>query len=87
MDGYKAGAHFNFEGTVSYIIAAYGMTGFVACEPVAHESATTYVSAVMKIIQRQSISHTLVLVKESKFLAIFCQVVDLPQLNCQSGIY
>ena len=77
VDGYKAGKHFNFEGTGTYIIAACGMTGFAACEPVADESATTYASALMKIMLRQSISHTLVLDKESKFLGVFRQVVDL----------
>ena len=52
MAKYTTGAHFNFEGTVSYIIAACGMSGFVACKPVADKSATTYVAAVMKIILR-----------------------------------
>ena len=72
IDGYKAGSHFNFEGTGTYIIAACGMTGFAACKPVAGESATTYTLAVMKIMLRQNISHTLVLDKDSKFLSIFC---------------
>ena len=49
-DGYKTGKHFNFEGTGTYIITAYGMTGFAACKPGANKSATTYASAVMKIV-------------------------------------
>ena len=53
MYGYKAGVHFNFEGTGSYTIAAWcDMAGFAACEPVANKSATTYASAVMKIMLR-----------------------------------
>ena len=77
VDGYKPCAHFNFEGTDSYIIAAYGMTGFVACEPVTDESVTTYALVVMKTMLQRSINHTFVLDKYSKFLGIFRQVVDV----------
>ena len=38
----------------------------------------------MKIMLQQSISHTLVLDKNSKFLGIFCQVVNLLQINCHT---
>ena len=38
----------------------------------------------MKITLRQIIGHTLVLDKDSKFLGIFCQAVDLFQLNCHT---
>ena len=60
------------------------MTEFAACKPVADKSVTTYASVVMKIILRQNISHTLVLDKDSKFLDVFRQVVDLLQLNCHT---
>ena len=38
----------------------------------------------MKIMLQQSINHTLVLDKDSKFLGVFRQVVDLLQLNCHT---
>ena len=82
VDEYKAGKHFNFEGTGTYIIATCGMTGFAACKPVADESATTYASTVMKIMLRQNTSHPLVLNMDSTFFGIFRQVVGLLQLNC-----
>ena len=71
VDGYNASAHFNFEGTGSYIIAAYDVTGFAVCKPVADKSVTPYGSEVMKFMLQQNISHTLVLDKDSMFLGIF----------------
>ena len=66
------------------LVAACGTTGFVACKPVTGESATTSASAVVKIMLQQSISHTLVHDKDSNFLGIFRQVVDLLQINCHT---
>ena len=82
VDGYKAGAHKNFEGSDSYFIAADGMASFACMETVADASATTYASALMKIMMRYGICHTLVLDKDSKFFSVFKEVVDLLQLNC-----
>ena len=84
VDGYKADAHFDFESTGTYLIAACGMTGFAAFKPVANESTPTYALAVTKIMLRQSISHTVVDDKDSKFLGIFRQVMDLLQLHCHT---
>ena len=84
VDVFKAGAHLNFERSDTYLIAACGMTTFAACEPVAEPSAITFSAALMKILLRQSICHTLVLDKDSKFFGVFCQVVDLLQLNCHT---
>ena len=82
VNGFQAGAHSNFEGSNSYLIAADGMTLFASMEPITNISATTFASGLMKIMMRFSICHTLVLDKDSKFLNVFKQVVELLQLNC-----
>ena len=76
------GAHKNFEGTNSYFIAAGGMMSFACMEIVTEASVTTYESSMMKIIVRYRNFHTLTIDKEGKFFDVFCEDVDLLQLNC-----
>ena len=57
------------------------MNVFAAYKSVVDKPVTTYVSTVTKIMLQQSISNTLVLDKDSKFLGVFHQVVDLLQIN------
>ena len=82
VDGFQAGAHSNFEGSDSYPIASDSMTSFACMEPITTASATTFASGLMKIMMRFGICHTLVLDKDSKFLNVFKEVVELLQLNC-----
>ena len=82
VNGYKAGANTNFEGSDIYLIAADGMKPFACMEPVKKASATTYASTLIKIMMWFGICHTFVLDKDRKFLSVFKEVVDLLQLNC-----
>jgi hypothetical protein len=82
IDGYQAGAESGFEGSFHYLIAACGMCTFAAMEPIQNASATTYASAIMKIILRYGFCHTVVLDKDSKFFGVCREALDLLQINC-----
>jgi hypothetical protein len=58
------------------------MCSFAAMEPVSNPSATTFALAIMKIILRYGFCHTVVLDKDSKFLGICREALDLLQINC-----
>jgi hypothetical protein len=80
-DGYYAGAHANFDGDKSYLIVMDGMTGFAAMEPVRQANAQGFAEALMRVLLRFGLCHTIVLDKDSKFFGTFRQVVDLLNLN------
>ena len=67
INGYVAGKQQGFEGSEIYLIACCGMCTFAAVEPVSNASAKTFASAIMKIMLRYGLSHTVVLDKDSKF--------------------
>ncbi len=50
FDAYAAGKHKGFEGSECYLLGCCGMTGFSCMEPIANASATTFASAIMKIL-------------------------------------
>jgi hypothetical protein len=81
INGYQAGAASGFEGPSHYLIPCCGMCTFGAIEPVANANATTYVTAIMKIILQYGFCHTCVLDKDSKFLGYagkhwtFCKLI------------
>jgi hypothetical protein len=84
FDAYAAG----FEGSDSYLIgccrmtSCCGMTGFACMEPVMNPSATTFASAIMKMLLRYGFFHTAVLDKDSKFFGVCRKALDLLQINC-----
>ena len=80
-DGYTAGAQKNFDGESTYLIVACGMTGFAVMEPVRLANATGFSAALMRIMLRFGICHTLVVDKASVFFSIFEQVAELLRLN------
>ena len=51
-------------------------------EPVANANASTYASAIMKIILRYGFCHTVVLNKDSKFFGVCQEALDLMKINC-----
>ena len=81
VDGYNAGKFTGFEDTETYVIACCGMCTFACMEPVIHANSTSYASAVMKIQLRFGFCHTIVLDKDSKFLNVFREALDLLQIN------
>ena len=82
IDGYQAGAHTGFEGTSVYLVACCGMCTFAAMESVTTANATTFASAIMKIMLRYGLSHTVVLDKDTKFFGVCRDVIDLLKINC-----
>jgi uncharacterized membrane protein YadS len=60
IDGYAVGKQQGFEGSELYLIACCGMCAFAAVEPVSNASARTFASAIMKIMLRYGLSHTVV---------------------------
>ena len=82
VNGHQFGVHKNFEGSDSCFIAADCMASFACMEMVTDASATIYVLTLMKIMMRYDICHTLVVDKDSKFVNVFTEVVDLLQFNC-----
>ena len=82
IDGYAAGKQQGFEGSELYLIACCGMCTFATVEPVSNASAKTFASAIMKIMLRYGPSHTVVLDKDSKFLGVCRESLDLLHINC-----
>jgi hypothetical protein len=77
VDGYEAGAHSGFEGDSCFLIACCGMTTFALMEPVRSKDAKGFTAALMRILLRFGLCHTLILDKASSFLNVFKQVVEL----------
>ena len=50
-------------------------------EPITHASATTFSSAIMKILLRYGFYHTAVLDKDAKFFGVCSETFDLLQIN------
>jgi hypothetical protein len=82
IDGYAAGKQHGFEGSKIYLVACCGMCTFVTMEPVTNASAKTFASAIMKIMLQYGISHTIVLDKDSKFLEVCRESLDILHINC-----
>ena len=80
-DGFQAGSHANFEGEEIYLIVCCGMTGFAMMEPVKSETAKGFAAALMRILLRFGLCHTIILDKASAFLSVFKEVMDLLQMN------
>jgi hypothetical protein len=82
FDAYVAGKHAGFEGSDAYLIGACRMCSFACMEPVTKPSATTFASAIMRILLRYGFCHTAVLDKDSKFFGVCREALDLLQINC-----
>mgnify|MGYP006187703309 FL=1 len=82
FDAYAAGKHSGFEGSDVYLIGCCGMCSFACMEPVTNPSATTFASAIMKILLRYGFCHTIVLDKDTKFYGVCREALDLLQINC-----
>jgi len=79
---YSAGKHASFEGFECYLIGCCGMSSFACMEPITRASATTFASAIMRILLRYGFCHTIVLDKDSKFFGVCREAIDLLKNNC-----
>ena len=81
VDIYVAGKFAGFEGCTVFLIACCGMCSFACMEPVNHANAESFASALMKIQLRFGLCHTIVLDKDSKFLGVFKESLDLLKIH------
>jgi hypothetical protein len=58
------------------------MCSFACIEPITRASATTFASAIMKILLCYGFCHTVVLDKDSKFFGVCHEAIDLLKINC-----
>ena len=86
VDGYCVGADINFAGNKAFLVAACGMSTFDVAKPVAKQSAETYAQALMMIMLRFGLAHTVVLDKDSKFHDTFKQSCQLLNINTHTII-
>jgi hypothetical protein len=82
FNAYSAGKHTGFEGSECYLIGCCGMCSFACMEPITRASATTFASAIMKILFCYGFCHMVVLDKDSKFFGVCCEAIDLLKINC-----
>jgi hypothetical protein len=88
IEAYSAGKCAGFEGSETYLIAACGMTGFSAMEPIHHANSTNFVSGIIKIQLPFGFCHMIILNKDSTFFGVFKEAVNLLQIigTCYQGI-
>ena len=77
FDAYSAGKQAGYEGSECYLISCCGMCGFAFKEPITRASATTFTSAIMKILLHYGFYHTIVLDKDSKLFGVCREAIDL----------
>ena len=82
FDAYSAGKHASFEGSECYLIGCCGMCSFACMEPITRASATTFASAIMRILLRYGFCHTVIFDKDSKFFGVCREAIDLLKINC-----
>jgi hypothetical protein len=81
VDGYQTGDLSSFDGHKVHVVGADGMTAYCCIEHVQKANSTTFAKALMRMMLRHGISHTVVLDKDSKFYGTFRETCELLQLN------
>ena len=81
VDRYQVGASVKFAGDKGFLITACGMCTFTIAEPVSKPSAKTYAQALMMIMLRFGLTHTVVLDKDNELHDTFRQSCQLMKLN------
>jgi hypothetical protein len=82
VDANSAGTHTGFKGSSTYLIACCGMCLCRALEPISNANATTFASAIMKIMFRFGFAHTVVVNKDSKCFGVFRKSLYLLKIHC-----
>ena len=82
FDAYSAGKHAGFEGSECYLIGCCGMCSFACMEPITKALATTFASAIMRILLQYGFCHTIVLDKDRKFFGVCHKAIGLLKINC-----
>jgi hypothetical protein len=77
FDTYLAGKHACYEECKCYLNGCCSMCSIACMELITKASATIFASAIIKILLRYGFCHTTVLDKDSKFLGVCCEAIDL----------
>ena len=80
-DGYTVGVNIYFAGDKDFLVAACGMSTFAVAEPGPNHSAMVYAHALLMIMLRFGLVHTIVLNADKKFYNTFQQMCKLLHLN------
>ena len=81
IGGYTVGANINFAGDKGFLITTCGMSTFSVAEPVTNPSAMVYTQALLTIMLRFGLAHTIVIDADKKFYNTFRQMCKLLHLN------
>ena len=81
IDIFTIGAHLSLAWVKPFLIACCGMTTFACGEPVSETNSTIFAQAVMSVMLRYGMAHTIVIDKNSKFYATFEAACELLELN------
>ncbi len=82
FDAYSAGKHVGYEGSECYLIGCCGLCSVTCMEPVTSASATTFASAIMKVLLWYRFCHTIILNKDSKFFGVCRKAINILQISC-----
>ena len=81
VDTYTINTKFNYEGNKHYLVTCCVMTTFLVADPTSDQNSKVFASAIMKIWMRFSFSHTIVVVKDSKFCSVFSKTSESLGIN------
>ena len=81
VDCYMAGAIKTYDNVSAYLIAACNMTGFACIEGINESNAASFAGAIMRIMLRYGMAHTLILDKDSKFFGTFKETGQLLKIQ------
>jgi hypothetical protein len=82
FDAYTAGKHAGYEGSECFFIGCCGMCCFACMEPITSALATTFVSAIMKVLLQYRFHPTIVLDIDSKCFGFYRKAINLLKINC-----
>ena len=81
VDCYMAGAIKTYDNVSAYLVAACNMTGFACIEGINESNAASFAGAIMRIMLRYGMAHTLILDKDSKFFGTFKETGQLLKIQ------
>ena len=84
-DVYTVGAEMGFSGEKHFMFIVCGMCTFAMWEPLRICNSTTFADAIMKILTSFGFAHTIVIDKDSKFLSVFKQTMELLMINLHTA--
>eukprot|EP00956_Cyclotella_meneghiniana_P009859 scaffold13641_cov42-Cyclotella_meneghiniana.AAC.3 len=81
VDCYQAGAIKTYDNVSAYLVAGCNMTGFACIEGLNESNSASFAAAIMRIMLRYGMAHTLILDKDSKFYGTFKETGQLMKIK------